>query len=142
MTTTDIDQLCRDAITSILDADAGVRAITGRTTKNCVPSRDGISIAEPVITLQFLGMTEIGGAGDNRRPRYRLTCWARGNGAQRKANDLAERIEQAITQPALSAAGINGYPLTRSRSSGPLPETPSGETVGRADLDLTLIATK
>jgi hypothetical protein len=139
---TDIEQRCREAITGILDADAGVRALTKRTTKNCVPGRDGLSIADPVITLQFLGMTEIGGAGDNRRPRYRLTCWARGNGAQRIANELAERIEQSITQPALSAAGIDGYPLTRSRSTGPLPETPPGETVGRADLDLTLIATK
>lgn len=139
---TDIEQRLREAVTQILDADPGVRTLTGRTTKCCIPARDGVSIAQPVITLQLLALEEIGGAGDTRRARYRLTAWARGNGAQATANGLAERIEAAITQPALSAQGVDAYPAGRTRTVGPLPETPAGEPVGRADVDLTLIANK
>jgi len=140
---TDVATTLRHAITAILDADSGIQTITGRSVKNCVPWRTGEKVTRPVILLQQLPITRIGGVGDNRRARFALTCLATGNGAQDKADALAERVEVALTQPNFVAQGANAFPLnTPTRTgAGPVDTQAPGENIARADLDLTLVVT-
>lgn len=138
---TDIEQRCREALTAILDADSGVQALTGRTTRNCVPF--GLKSATeklPVLLLAFVVMTPVGGAGDNRRVRYQLTAVTKGAGADAAANALIERVELAITQPALAAQSLDGWVERMDRRRVPPDGSPGVE--GRADCDVTLIVTK
>jgi hypothetical protein len=138
---TDIEQLCRNAITAILDADTGIQAITKRATNNCIPFRTGSAPTKlPVLLLAFLTLNPVGGAGDNRRARYQLTAVTKGEGADSVANALMERVEIALSQPNLALQSIDGYVESTSRRRVP-PEDVEGIT-GRADIDVTLIVTK
>lgn len=134
---------CRRAVTAIVDDDTAVQALTGRSGRNCVPFRSGQRVDQPVVLLAQLPITPIGGVGDNRRVRFQFTCLGTGTGAQDTADSLARAVERAITQPALAAQGVNGFPAmvpTRT-SAGEIEGAGSSEQLARADLDLTLIVT-
>lgn len=138
---TDIVQRCTEALTAILDSATGVQAITGRTTRNCVPYQTPAATEKlPVLLLAFLGASERGGIGDTRQMRYQVTAVAKGNGADSIANALMEAVENAVTQPALDASAIDGYVQSRRRYRIS-PDDEPGQ-MGRADLDLTMVVQK
>jgi hypothetical protein len=138
---TDIEQLCRNAITAILDADSGIQAITKRTTNNCIPFKTTSTPPDlPVLLLAFVAMNLVGGAGDNRRARYSLTAIAKGQGHDAVCNALIERVEIALSQPNLALQSIDGYVERTERRRVP-PENVQS-IPGRADIDVFLIVTK
>lgn len=138
---TDLEDKAARALVAILGSDAGVQAITGRTTGN-VLAWDGYSDAAlPVILYQFIDGEEIGGAGDNRFFVYQLTAIAEGDGARSKSAALVERIELGVTEPALAAQGLNACPLRRRRRTVPM-DADASRGLARSDIDLTLWLTK
>lgn len=138
---TDIEDRTARALVAILNADAGVQAITGRTRRNLVAWGDVNDAELPVLAYQFIDGEEIGGAGDNRFLNYQITAIADGDGARSMTAALMERIELGITEPLLAAQGLDACPLRRRRRSVPM-EGEASRGTNRADIDLTLWVTK
>lgn len=143
MPTTDIEQRTIEAVTDILDDDAGVQAITGRTTKNCLPQHSLTQAQLPVLTYFVVGTQEIGGTGDNRLITIQWSAYAEGDGADATARALLERIELGLTQPLMAAKGLDGmpYPGGRRRYPGPIDPEISRALV-RLNLDQDFWVTK
>lgn len=138
---TDLEDRTARALVAILNADAGVQAITGRTSGNVVAWKNANDAELPVIAFLFLDGEEIGGAGDNRFFNYQLTAIAEGDGARSMTAALMERIELGITEPLLAAQGLDACPLRRRRRSVP-EDGEASRGIERADIDLTLWVTK
>lgn len=146
---TDLVERCIEAIVTIVNADSGMQALTGRTTRNLVPWGDIASLEAndlvprlPVCAYAVIDASERGGIGDTRDIRLQITAYAAGDNAQAKANAMLERIELGITQPLLFAQSIDAAPIRRTRR-GITEEAPEGiRNLRRADVDLDLYVTK
>lgn len=144
MSATDVVHRVCAALVTILNADAGVQAITGRTTGNVTrwgaPSRAAV---QPRLLYMPLTGSPVGGTGDTRDVAVQLTAVAAGAGAQAKCYALIERVEIAIDFAALDAQGLDAIPLDRlfRRYEGPV-DPEGAEEQARADIDILIRVTK
>lgn len=140
---TDIEQRLAEALVAIVDADAGVQGLTGRTVGNLVPWQTAGRIVYPVLLYQMVQLAETGGAGDTRTALVQVTALAEGNDAGSTARALMERVELGVTQPLLAAQGIDAAPTRRLRRQVSIdPRQDGSRGIARADMDLTLYLTK
>lgn len=140
---TDLEQRLVEGLVAILNADAGVRALTGRTEGNLLPFGTAEVVPYPVLLYQVVQIAETGGAGDTRNALVQITALAEGNNAGATARALIERVELGVTQPLLAATGLDAAVVRRFRRSLPIEATADGSRgIARADIDLTLYVTK
>lgn len=111
MAPTDIGQKLDEALVAILRADAGIQQLAERTEKLVRPWGEFGGSALPVILYQRVTLEEVGALGDTRRAFYDFTAVAEGEGGRAMVNALIERVEIAITQPALAARGMDAAPM-------------------------------
>ncbi len=157
MAVTDIVTLITNAWIAVMNADTGVQALTGRTERNVRPwgalfppdPKEPINTALfPVYTFAQPFLTEEGGAGDNRTYSTTITAWAdtqsasgTGRSPQELCDHMIERVEKGITEPLLSAQGVDAAPWRRTRR-GVEGDREGSRGLARSDIDLDLFVTK
>lgn len=142
MASTDIEQRIVEAVVAILEADAGVQAITGRTLENILPWQDSEALTYPVLLYLVPTINPYGGAGDTRLAEMQITAVADGEGAGATTRALLERVELGLTQPLLAAQSLDAA-VIRSTRRGATPEGSTGSRgTTRADIILTIYVTK
>jgi hypothetical protein len=142
MTATDIEALLNEAIVAVLDIDAGVVAITGRPSGNILPMQDVGTLGLPVLLYLLIDLASNGSAGDTRLALFQFSAIAEGNDAASTTAALMERIELALTEPALAAQGLDACPYGRPRRRRIAADADASRAVARADMDFTLLVTK
>lgn len=107
MPVTDQEQLLREALVTVLTADADVQALTGRATRN-VLERDTLAadVSLPVLAYDLLATDMGAGQAD-----LLLTAVTNGANAGAVARALLEAAADALTHAALLAAGADVVPL-------------------------------
>lgn len=111
MAPTDIGQKLDEALTKIVRADASIQQLCERTERLVIPWGDFGTAKLPVVLYQRVDLSERGGLGDTREAIYDFTAVAEGEGGRALANALIERVELAITQPAMAAQGLDASPV-------------------------------
>lgn len=137
----DIVQDTNAAVVAILNADAGVRTITKRTTGNIRPWKNVADEKMPILLYTFIVGTEEGGSGDNRLLQYQITAYAEGADSGNVVNSLLERVELGLTEPLLNAQGLDAAPMRRTRTAVVI-ERDGTRELSRGDIDVEIWATK
>jgi hypothetical protein len=137
----DIVQDTNVAVATILNADSGIQTITGRTTGNIRPWRHVADENLPILLYNFTVGTEEGGSGDNRFLQYQIAAFAEGPNAGSVVNNLLERVELGLTEPLLSAQGLDAAPMRRTRTAVVI-ERDGTRELTRGDIDVEIWATK
>jgi hypothetical protein len=114
----DIFERLRQATVAIVNADAGVQALTGRATENCVAWDRVAEAVRPVIAYHIVLLGQQGESGDGRDGTVQFTAIADGNDADALTNELLHAVELAYTAPALLAQGVDGAPMLLDRRAG------------------------
>jgi len=138
---TDIVQDTNEAVVAILNADAGIQAITNRTTGNVRPWKHVADEELPILLYHFVVGTEEGGSGDNRLFQYQITAYAKGPNTGSVVNNLLERVELGLTEPLLAAQGLDAAPMRRTRTAVVI-ERDGTRELTRGDIDVEIWATK
>jgi hypothetical protein len=137
----DLQQTMNEAHVSILDADAGVRALTGRNSGNCLPWTDTTDAQLPTLMYQPVTLVlEKGGIPNHWHADFQLDAFATGNGAAKKVNDLIDAALKALTPAALKAAGVDGTILRYVRQAWP-PQDQKSKSSSRLTARATLTIT-
>lgn len=131
----------RNAIVTILSADATIRQLCGRTTGLVVLWGSIANAQRPVIAYQLSSSTRTGGAGHRRRVQVMLAAFASGNGAQDKTEALMRRARELLTNPALKASGIDATVIAADERSGNETEAGSVSQESRHDCDFMILLT-
>lgn len=110
----DIVQDTRVAIVRVLNADAEVQGITGRTERNVVEWEPEAVVTRPVIAYQFIDADELAADGDTREMLFQLSASA---DTDAQAHALLGAAEQALTQPAFLSLSrpLDAYVVRRIR---------------------------
>lgn len=125
-----------EALVAIVNADATVQGLTGRSTRNLVPWSTVEGMTLPVVAYQLIVDAPIGD-GLRRQMQYQLDAFADGNGGGALVNALADALTQGISVTALAAQDLDA--VVESITRRVLPQDPEGgRAVQRAILDLTL----
>jgi hypothetical protein len=114
MTVTDREQLVREALTTILNADAGVRAVCGGRTTGLAIEWLAWSLST-VLPVAVVDVSEVD-FGTNQIA-LQVDGVANGPVAGKTARELCEAAAAAITYPALLALGLDITPLAVTRES-------------------------
>lgn len=121
----DFLQQLKVALGAILNGDGPVgtagtlQNLAGRATKLAV-EWNGLTntpddIPLPLIAVDFEPFHQTGADGDTRQGWVVFSVFAEGNGAQAKADAMAERIETIITGSAFLAQALDAVPRILSR---------------------------
>lgn len=141
MTATDIVQKLDEAVVAIVNADATMRTLCGRSTGLIVPWQDIGGLTLPVVVYQLVTADQTGGLGDTRLITLTFTAWSEGNHAKANANALMERLEQVLVFQNLAGQGLDAAEQRWTRRG--IAESPLGSrNVRRADGDLQVWITK
>lgn len=136
MATNEVTTL-RNAIVTILQADATMRTLAGRTSGFVVLARSIATATRPVVAYQTGSSVRIGGNGHKRELFVLLEAYATGNGAQDKVEALTRRAREALTKAAFTAAGASTIDVTHiERGVEALNEDGSLSQDARHDLEL------
>ncbi len=92
---TDIVQVMRVAVVRVLNANADIQAITGRTTRNIVEWEPEAIVERPVIAYQFIVGSELAADGDTREMEFQFSASA---ATDATAHELLGAVERALTQ--------------------------------------------
>lgn len=138
---TDLENRLNAALVGALDTDAGVVALTGRASGNLLPMSDIGAAQLPALMYLLLDLTPNGAAGDTRLATYQITAIADGDGAQSMTAALLQRVELAVTEPALRAQGIDACPSGRPHRRRVPIDSDATRALARADLDFILRVT-
>jgi len=142
MSATDIVQKLDEALVTIVNADATMRTLCGRSTGLVAPWQDIGTATFPIIVYQLLVMVEGGGLGDERTGTYTFTAFSEGNNAKANANAIMERLEQLVTYNALFAQGLDAAATRWTRRGVSENVFADTRNVRRADGDLEIWITK
>jgi hypothetical protein len=99
---------------------------------------------KPVIAFQISANTRTGGLGDARRVLVTAAAFAEGNGAQTKAEAMAQRLRELMTPALLIAAGVSGWvdPASYAEREGDaVDEAGAPVDLVRHDIDFVIRAT-
>lgn len=137
----DLQQTLNEVHATILTADSGVQAATGRPTENCLPWADETDAKLPVLMYQPLTLVlEKGGIPNHWHADFQLDAFATGNGAAKKVNDLVDAALKALTGAALKAAGVDATILRYVRQAWP-PQDPKSKSSSRLTARATVTIT-
>lgn len=113
---TDLVQVVREGIFSILNTHASVVAVTGRATKNLVTFNTLAVRTErtPILAYLVVSAVEVAGNGDMRDVRTQFTADAE---KESDINELLGVVERTLKQPAFAALTppLNAKPIRRFR---------------------------
>jgi hypothetical protein len=132
----DAVQRVNEALVAIVNADATIRTLTGRTSGNLVPWSQAGTGTLPTTAYQLVVDSPVGD-GQVRRMQYQLDAFADGNGAGATVNALADALIEGISVTALATQGLDAVVETITRRVLP-PDPEGGRALQRATLDLTL----
>ena len=142
----DIVQGLLEAVVTILRGDSTIVAELGRSDRVVQPWQSLDATPLPALFYVPVGSVQRGGTGDTRLIEIQFTAIAEGPGSQAKANAIIERVEVALSQPALAGQGVDAAPYAPwSRRFIPpygTTERDGGRALYRSDLDTTFIITK
>lgn len=136
---TDLIERSAIAIVAVLNADADIHTITGRSEDNVTAWNADMASLLPVLAYRLTIATPGGGAiGDTREILVLFSAIAP---TESVANALLEVVENIRWSVALAALPqpLNGYMRNPVRRSIPWDEA---EDTARSDLELTLTVTK
>lgn len=145
----DPKQQLREALVAVLGAAAAITTITGRATANIVEWQALAEAPRPVLVYRVISFAENGESGEGWDARVQLTAVAEGTDADVVANTLLGAARDALTAPALLAAGVDAAPLRWQRMDGSDDAPGDGDDarmltrnlhVEHADVELTLTA--
>ena len=133
---TSIATRLRIAITAVLNADAGVQSLCGRSS-GCVVAWKLLGTAKyPVIAYQLPSDTELDGIDDPRECLALFGAFADGDVAPTTVEALCQRIREALTPMAIYAQGVECNVLNLNEQ-----EIDDGSDVpaGRARRDVNML---
>jgi hypothetical protein len=106
MATNEVTTL-RNAIVTILQADATMRTLAGRTSGFVVLAKSIATATRPVVAYQTGSNIRIGGNGHKRELFVLLEAYATGNGSQDKVEALTRRAREVLKKAAFTSAGAS-----------------------------------
>ena len=141
MPATDVIQKLDEAVVTIVNADATMRTLCGRSTGLIAPWQDIGDATLPIIVYQLVVADQVGGLGDARVATMTLGAFSEGNNAKANANALMERLEQLLTYTALATQGLDAA-VRRWTRRGIADNLFDTRNVRRADGDCEIWITK
>lgn len=128
----------RNALYTIINSDATLQTLCGRSSGIVVLWRSGLAFTAPVVAMLLPSNVRTGGDGNRRSMFILLGCYAYGNGAQDKVEAMTRRIRELLTTTALAGQGIDAHAI-RADERGADPETTNTlAQEARHDLALTI----
>lgn len=116
MATTDVVGILQRSIVNIVNGDAALRTAMGRTSRLIRPWEDGQQENLPAIVFAYLGAKPSGVSGNTWLVRYAFAAFAEGARADEKVLTFVELLRAAVTEPALTAQGLDAAPLRWERT--------------------------
>jgi hypothetical protein len=139
---TNVQTLVRSALKAIVNGDATMQTLCGRSTLLLVSWRTALAAQKPVGAVMIDSNVRISGLGDRRRVTALCAWFAEGDGAQAKAEALTQRMRELVTPPAFQAHGLDAFVAWGDAQEREIDPDDGSDTVTRvaqSQLDLPII---
>ena len=112
---TDFVQVVREAVATILETDAELVAITGRTYGNIIAFNSDVDPETPVLAYEVIAASEDGGVKDTRLVRTQFSALA---DEESTVHEMLGVVERKLSANAFSALAVplDAVPIRRLRS--------------------------